>query len=59
MRSPISVSRGSTSQPLRRSSTTEANEPGDSPLPAERRVMRSTSPPIVEGRKFPTNNPAR
>ena len=50
---------GSTIQPVSRSSTTDANDRGVSPLPPDRRVTRSTSPPIVVGRKFETNSPAR
>ncbi len=50
---------GSTTHPVSRSSTTDANERGRSPLCADNLVTRSTSPPIVVGRKFETNNPAR
>ena len=51
---------GRTIQPVSRSITTEAKTEvpgtGDEELS---RLTRSTSPPIVEGRKFPTNWPAR
>ena len=50
---------GSTIHPLSRSSTTDANVGGGSPFSADSRVTRSTSPPMVDGRKFPTNRPAR
>ena len=59
MASVTSEITGSTSQPVSRSSTTEAKLRGDSPLPAARRLTRSTSPPMVVGRKFETNSPAR
>ena len=59
MASPTSVSRGSTTQPLTRSSTTDANEPGVSPVVAPNRLTRTTSPPIVEGSTLLTNIPAR
>jgi hypothetical protein len=52
------VMTGRTSQPVRRSSTTEANVPGDSPVSLLSRLTRSTSPPIVVGRTLETNWPA-
>ena len=57
--SPKNVMSGSTSQPVRRSSTTEAKVSGVSPFSAERRLTRKTSPPIVVGRTFDTNWPAK
>ena len=56
---PTRVITGSTSQPVSRSSTTEANDAADSPFSFESRDTRSTSPPIVVGSTFDTNNPAR
>ena len=53
------VMKGSTTKPVRRSSTTEANDSGRWPLPADSRVTRRTSPPTVLGRKLDTNCPAR
>ena len=41
---PTMVMTGSTSQPVSRSSTTEANVPGDSPVSRDSRLTRSTSP---------------
>ena len=58
-RKPTTLMIGSTSQPVRRSSTTDANDPGDSPVSRDRRLTRSTSPPIVVGSTFETNWPAR
>ncbi len=51
---------GRTIQPVSRSITTEANTevPGTVDELVSR-LTRSTSPPMVEGRKFPTNWPAR
>jgi hypothetical protein len=46
---------GSTSQPVSRSRTTDANVPGASPVSRARRETRRTSPPIVLGSTFPTN----
>ena len=56
---PTMVMTGSTSQPVSRSSTTDANVPGDSPVSRDRRLTRSTSPPMVVGSTFDTNWPAR
>ena len=52
---PTIVMTGSTSQPVSRSSTTEAKVPGDSPVSRDRRLTRSTSPPMVVGRTLETN----
>ena len=38
---------------------TDANEPGRSPFPEDTRVTRSTSPPMVDGRKLETNMAAK
>jgi hypothetical protein len=59
-RSPARVRSGSTIQPVSRSITTEAKtEVHGTVEELVRRLTRRTSPPIVEGRKFPTNWPAR
>ncbi len=50
---------GSTIHPDMRSSTTDANGAAESPVSAPSRVTRNTSPPTVDGRKFPTNRLAR
>ena len=56
---PTIVMTGSTSQPVMRSRTTDANVAGDSPVSRDRRLTRSTSPPMVVGSTFDTNWPAR
>ncbi len=53
------VMTGSTTQPVSRSSTTEANVPGLSPFSLDRRDTRTTSPPMVLGSALETNWPAK
>lgn len=45
---------GSTTIPLSRSSTTDANGTAQLPISRVNRRTRSTSPPIVDSKKFPT-----
>ncbi len=59
MRKPRNVSSGSATKPVRRSSTTDANATSVEPVSFETRLMRSTSPPTVDGSAFPTNCPAK
>ena len=54
-RKPTTLIKGSTSHPVRRSSTTEANVLGVSPVSRDSLATRSTSPPIVVGRTLETN----
>ena len=57
-RNPKKVMAGSTTQPVSRSSTTDAKLVGPSPESRDRRLTRSTSPPIVVGSTLATNWPA-
>ena len=56
---PATVMTGRTSHPVSRSSTTDANVAGVSPVSRDSRLTRNTSPPIVVGRTLETNCPAR
>ncbi len=56
---PANTRIGRTTKPVSRSSTTAAKASVVLPVSAEERLMRRTSPPIVDGRRFPTNCPAR
>jgi hypothetical protein len=53
------VMKGSTTNPVSRSRTTDANDAGGFPVLAESLTTRTTSPPTVDGRKLETNRPAR
>ena len=50
---------GSATKPLSRSSATEANAVSLDPMFLADRLMRRTSPPIVDGSTLPTNWPAK
>ena len=56
---PSSVRSGSATKPVSRSMTTDANAMSPVPVVFEARLMRRTSPPIVDGSTLPTNWPAR
>ena len=56
---PTTARIGSTTNPVSRSSTTAAHASVVFPVSADDRLTRRTSPPIVDGRRFPTNWPAR
>src|SRR5438876_358359 len=51
---PVNTRRGNATNPVSRSSTTEANDTLDEPTLFEARAMRTTSPPMVEGSTLPT-----
>ena len=57
MAKPVNTRRGSATNPVSRSSTTEANDTLDEPTVFEARAMRTTSPPMVEGSTLPTRRP--
>jgi hypothetical protein len=56
---PTTTRTGSATNPLSRSMATEANDTGAEPVDLAPRLTRRTSPPIVEGSRFPTNWPAK
>ncbi len=58
-RNPKKQMTGSARNPLNRSRATAAKAVSLEPMCFAERLIRSTSPPIVEGSTFPTNWPAK
>ena len=58
-RKPRISKNGRATNPVSRSSTTDANATSRAPMSRAVRVTRSTSPPTVDGSTLPTNWPAK